>query len=300
MSAQQFCLVFLCLLSGMPVARAQSDSWLHGGSCVIKVDGRAGLQSVGTARVQLADAALPYYYPGVFDLRAEAVSTVYAKTSNGMRFAWSGPGYFAFERFEQMASGAGDPPGLSRMILNLRSGRLVLDSRSLPVGSQLIFEVPVGRITLRSALWLIEIRYDERSRIYTFQMECKEGSLRYTDRRGQDYLLRDGQRLAGAGPASSPGIEISTITAEAVERFGDVALVFDQAEDLAAQVGDFAAVMSPLSRSVNESTYTAAESAASVDSEARPIVIEFAPRTAPLYPYRGVIRPPSDYETDLF
>ena len=34
--------------------------------------------------------------------------------------------------------------------------------------------------------------------------------------------------------------------------------------------------------------------------EGRPIVIEYSPRPKPLVPFRGVVRPPSEYQKDLF
>lgn len=291
------------LLAGAP---ARAGEWVRGAAAVTASDPGVVLQEVGGSVLGGEDAELPLYVSGLVDVESSTRAAIRLKTSNLIELHWSGPGYFAVERFDQYLETESKPEravatGLSRMILNLRSGLLVIDSTRLANASQLIVEMPVGRMALTRAEWQVRIEYDEGSRLYDFSIDCFEGTIAFTDRRGERYDLRAGQRLGGVGKAGSPAVEVSEISREAVELveelgFSEGAAFLDglswerlrgEMEVLDFRLGDGAAG-------------AATQSGDSTQGRRRRFVIEYAPPAEPVTPFQGVVRPPSAYESDLY
>lgn len=275
----------------------QAEEWVRGSAAVTSVVGEVDLEEVGSESLRLDSTnALPQHIAGLLKVSTQSKDAVFLVTSNQISIYNEGAGYFAIERFEQDVA-TSMSGGKSRMILNFREGLLVVDNRALSADSQMIVETPLGRISVKNGWWLMKIEYDERSRIYDFLIACADGVLRFNDQRGHTYTLRNGQRLRGAGASSRPSVEIAEISDVSAEIFEEFTVIAAEASALDLTVDSFRAQMIPLKHVGSEAVAT--ETSAPRSSK-RPLMIEYAPQSAPVTPYRAVIQPPSSYQADLF
>ncbi len=289
-------------------ALAQEPIWMRGAVAVVRCDEGVRLTPLGADALAVEVDALPLYLPGLLTVETATAERVMLRASNGVLIDYQGAGYLSLERFEQFTKAEGEwlsgveEPGQSRMIFNLRSGRLVLDQRQLVEASQLIVETPIGRIYAKKrALWMIEMFKDERKRTYSFNIHCVDGDVRLLDRMGRTFTIRSGQRLSGAGSSSTPSIEVAEMTSDAVESMEDFAFRVAGVSELTLEEAPMLAAMSLLEYRGEESPALPGErSAPKSAGERRPLVIEYAPRPQPVTAFQGLARPPSSYEADLF
>lgn len=284
--------------------RLYSQAWQQGSVAFTLIEDGVELSALGGVPLKTEGQALPLYSSGLFTSKNSSSARTMLMSSNGVIVDYRGAGYFSIERFEQQGpfeSGwfeADVEPGQSRMIFNLRQGTLVLGQRKLADPSQLIVETPVGRISAsRGVLWMVEMSSDLRKHTFTFNLHCFEGAIHMTDLTGRVYTIRTGQRISGAGDSKKPSIEVAEITADAVEYIEDYKVRRDVLTGTKFSGKALLAAMKPLpSRlfapvEIDPSTTV---------SGVRPVLIEYVPRTEVVTPFRGVARPPSVYETDLF
>lgn len=280
------------------VAMLHAADWMRGAVVVTSVAGDVILEEAGGASLQMHPAdRLPRAVSGLLQIRTKAKDAVFLKTSNRISLYNEGAGFFAIERFEQDVGTSMDQ-GKSRLIFNFRQGLLVVDNRALSDDSQMIVETPVGRISVKDGWWLMKIEYDQRNYQYDFSIECADGVLRFTDRNGNGYTLRNSQRLRGAGESSRASIEVSKISDEAGELFEAFARMEADAAALELPSAIFLPKMKRLRQVESEvaDTYQVPEGS----TAKRPLVIEYAPQSAAVTPFRAVIRAPSSYQADLF
>ena len=155
--------------------------WMRGAVCVKDVEGEVRLELMGGGPIESEVSVVGQFFPGVVRLSAVQGGAFFVRASNQLAFSFAGPGSCGVERFEQQVIGAGlGDDGLSRMILNINEGRMIVDSRAVPSMSRLIFEMPVGRILAQNALWSLSLAYEPQSRRHHFAFECAEGLIRYT------------------------------------------------------------------------------------------------------------------------
>ena len=286
----------LCLC--LACASGQAEQWMRGSAVVTMVQGEPRLEEVGGEMIQLSsDASLPRHVLGLLQVRTAVGDSVFLETSNQISIYNEGSGYFAIERFEQDIAKSLDA-GKSRMILNFREGLVAVDNRALSDNSQMIVETPLGRISVKNGWWLMDIAYDPRSHIYDFSIECADGVLRFSDLAGDTYTLRNGQRLRGAGASVRPSIEVGEISEDASELFEDFAAMEAAVAELDLRSEAFRAKMQPMQ--LADSGADAPVEVTEARGSKRPLVIEYAPQSAPVTPFRAVIRPPSSYQADLF
>ncbi|MEM7791998.1 MAG: hypothetical protein AAF546_11400, partial [Verrucomicrobiota bacterium] len=165
--------------------------------------------------------------------------------------------------------------------------------------SSLILETPLGRVNSSGAYWSMRIDYDKSSRLYNFQIECADGLIRFTDLNGEVYLLRGQQRLSGAGTSSSPSIEAAEFTNDEEELFEFYQALVESVADVEISATEMNTHTQMLQRTAK--TVSTTESSQSSRATAiRPLVIEFEPAPKPVTPFRGEIRPPTDWEADIF
>tara|TARA_B110000967_G_scaffold121792_1_gene124392 strand:- start:2806 stop:3705 length:900 start_codon:yes stop_codon:yes gene_type:complete len=291
-----FFILFAALFAA--VAMLQAQDWMRGAVVVTSVAGEVIVEEAGGESLQMNPAdSLPRAVSGLLQIRTKEKDAVFLKTSNQISIYHEGAGFFAIERFEQDV-GTSIDQGKSRLIFNFRQGLLVVDNRVLSDDSQMIVETPVGRISVKDGWWLMEIAYDQRSYRYDFSIECADGVLRFTGRNGNTYALRNRQRLRGAGESSHASIEVSEISDEAGELFEEFALMEADAVALQLSAEIFLPKMKRLRQVESEvaETYQAPEGSA----VKRPLVIEYAPQSAAVTPFRAVIRAPSSVQADLF
>ena len=235
---------------------------------------------------------------GLLQVSTQPDNALFLQTSNQISIYNEGVGFFAIERFEQDI-GVSMDQGKSRMILNFRQGLLGVDSRTLSENSQMIVETPLGRLSTKRAWWVMTIIYDERSRIYNFSIECADGVVRFNDQRGHTYILRNGQRLSGAGASARASIEVGEMSEDGSELFEDFAKMKEEGEALGLTAETFRPKMKALNYS-NQGKGTRAEAVQPINISKPPVLIEYAPQTTSVTPYRAVIRRPSAYEADMF
>lgn len=271
----------------------------------------AVLAQSATVQLQVPAAAarvatgeeLPAYYGGVFNVRSAEPGELFLRTSNGIDLYFRGPGFFGVERFDKTypaSSGIGIGEELqSRLIMNLRQGSLVVDNEGISEDAQIILETPFGRIYAPLAEWSIAIEFDRRSRIYDFTIVCAEGSLRLTDRLGENYVVFAGQRLAGAGTYMNPAVEIGEPTDRDEERFESFHALRGRLPTDDLNDGAFRSAMLDLPEQA-ETDAASRTSQFPNGVQGRPLIIEYAPPPPLLTPFRGTLRPPSDFQADIF
>ena len=292
-----FLVIPACLLAAL--ATAQAEEWMRGAVVVTAAEGDVVLEEVGGEPWGLQpEDSLPHYMSGLLKIDARLKGSVFLRTSNRISIYNEGDGFFAIERFEQDVAKSMDQ-GKSRMILNFRRGFLVVDNRALSDSSQMIVETPVGRISVKNGWWLMRIAYDDRSHIYDVSIECADGVLRFTDQGGGTYTLRNGQRLRGAGASSRLSIEVAEISDEARESFEEFAMMEVGAEAMELSDEALRSKMKSLAHA-NGATPAAGETSNASGTGKRPLLIEYAPQSAPVTPFRAERRPPSGYQADLF
>lgn len=288
--------VFCLAASGTP-----ASSLVQGSVALLSASSGVELIMPGNDSMVLNATSMPHYTSGIMSIRGGPSEYLFAQTSNEVDLFFEGPGFFGVERFESMlgtsASHARDlKDQQSRMILNLRKGILVVDSRHLDEASQLILEAPFGRVYGAKALWFIRVDFDQRSGIYDFTIACMDGSVRLKDLADQSYFVYPGQRVAGAGSYLSPAIEVGKHTDQTLDQFEDFDLFrsrYDLSKiDRTALRERMLEIALPAGRSTGLEVKSR--------SDKTPVVIEYVPRAPEMSPFRGEMRPPSDDQADLF
>ncbi len=284
-----YILVCLCLclmpLAGQPLFRGAFEAF--------RASDGARLQAPGEPVQAVAATDLPFYLSGRFEGEAGGGEEIFLVGSNRIRLGFFGSGVFAVERFEQVLES--EAPGSSRMIISLQRGEVAIDARDLSAGSQVILESPVGRLSAGGDRFLMRLQFDERSGIFDFSIAVHSGAVRFTDRRGERYTVRSGQRLNGAGKSQAPAIEIGELREEDQERRAYLDAVFAPVDARPFDMEAFRGSMVAMSVAVNE----AAEPPEAASEEA-PILIDYAGKPASVVPFRAEARPPADWEVDLF
>lgn len=293
---QVFSVTFAALFAA--VTMLQAEDWMRGAAVVTSVTGEVILEQIGGESLQLNPTdRLPLAVSGLLQIRTKEKDAVFLKTSNQISIYHEGAGFFAIERFEQEVATSMDQ-GKSRMILNFRQGLLVVDNRALSEASQMIVVTPLGRMSVKNGWWSMEVVYDTRRRLYDFSIRCADGTLRFTDLLGQTYTLRRGQRLVAAGTSLSASIKVAESSAAENELFEEFEVMQAATEFDALSPTIFRSKMKQLGQVKNAVEETAERP--NSGSAKRPLVIEYAPQSAPVTPHRALIRAPSSYQADLF
>lgn len=283
-----------------------AEAWVRGSAVVVEASG--GVEVRVPAEGKTFDRfEQPTYFSGIFSSRAQAGGSALFHTSNGMTLAFRGEGHFSVERFEGLfglrdgEDDDGPAQTRSRMILNLRRGELLMDSRSLTADSKFVVETPFGRISSVKAVLLIHIDFDYRSDIYDFTISCTEGTIRLTDLSGQSYSIYAGQRIAGAGSYAAPAVEVGDQTEQIREKFERFFERLDGLDINKIDQAKLRAHTQALPDLVDEAntSFRLSNERPTADRK-RPRVIEFAPQTEAVTPFRGEVKPPSDYQADIF
>ncbi|HBR95573.1 MAG TPA: hypothetical protein DEA90_15530 [Opitutae bacterium] len=286
-------------------SQVQAEMWVSGAVTLHEVTGQVSLKQLGAETVLLAPEQVPVSLPGLVDCEAIYGAAAYLSTSNRTHIYFQGEGSFSVERFEQIMPDlqswetTESETGQSRMILNFRGGEIVVDNRNMIESSQCLIETPLGRLTVKNALWQMRIEFDPRSQIFDFTINCSDGRVRFTDLQGQQYTLRTGQRLAGAGARNTPSIEIGESTIRSYELIQRFKLMQDQYSESANVLEPFLGHFKGVDQGVRQSAVV--PNSAAVKEMRRPIIIiEYADEPELVTPFRGELKPPSANQADLF
>lgn len=301
----RFLTTFATLTLVLGLNELSAEAWVRGSAVVLEASGEVEI-SVSTEGATYEIFDQPRYLPGIFSCRAQARGSVLMQMSNKMVLAFRGEGFFSVERFEGLfgIDGANEnslEETQSRMILNLRRGELMIDSRRLPGASKLVLETPFGRIIGAKAVLLVQIEFDYRSGIYVFTISSVEGTVRLSDLRQQSYTIYPGQRISGAGSYQAPAIEVGDQTEQIREKFERFFATLENLDSERVDQLKLQAHLQPLRNP--EKTVPSSHSSGEGSKDAmkkRPRVIEFAPMAESVAPFRGEIKPPSNDQADLF
>lgn len=298
--------IILILASLLVCRLVTAEAWVRGSAVVVEAS--SGVEVSVPASGETYDSfEQPTYLSGIFSSHAQPGSSALIYTSNGMTLSFRGEGHFSVERFEGVFGGTKDEATdrleetRSRMILNLRRGELLIDSRSLTDDSRFVVETPFGRISSVKAILLIRVEFDYRSDIYDFTISCAEGVVRLQDLRRQSYSIYAGQRIAGAGSYVAPAVEVGDQTDQIREKFERFFATLERLEIQKIDRGELLARTEALPDLDDPGTtsFRLSQERPAKDDK-RPRVIEFAPRADRITPFRGKIEPPSDDQADLF
>ena len=277
---------------------------VRGAATILSASAGVEVMIPGKSSSSPAVGEMPSYIPGLFSSRAEHGASLFLHTSNHVNLYFEGKGFFAIERFDDVLDsdegkeGESGRKGQSRMILNLRKGVLMVDSREMGDGS-FILETPFGRVSGAQAWWFASIEFDQRSGIYDFTIACAEGNLRLTNLNKETFSIFRGQRIAGAGSFIAPSIEIGEHTDQTRDRFGDFAALVERFDpDTLDRDALHAQIQKMPELGENKPELYTSEDVRT--SGKRPIVIEFAPRPRPITPFRAEVEPSSNFQADIF
>ncbi|MGC6456034.1 MAG: hypothetical protein ACON39_01980 [Coraliomargaritaceae bacterium] len=263
------------------------QGWMHGSLYLPKVPDGFVLNPIGQGRQTLADARK--VVSSRIRLSGQAEESLLLSGSNGLHLSFNGKGHLAFERFEQRVS-AGQLKGESRSILSMNAGRLEIDSRQLAEGSQVLLELPIGRVLMDSVLCSILLESDVHSKIYRFEFNCAKGSIRFTDRSGESYMIQGNQVIMGAGSSSNPSLEISDLD----ERMADKMEAFvvrcrSELSALDENSMEWLSQMSLVSGLTEAFDADPPKNFANPEGK-KPYVIEFSPKPKLLIPRYGIVQ----------
>ena len=281
-----------------------AEGWISGALTLHSLKGELVVSELGARDFETDADSLPLSMPGLINCRAPYGASAFFSASNRSYIFFEGDGSFAVERFEQALPEAGTwlsserESSQSRMILNFRAGQIAVDHRSMLDSSQCLVETPLGRITVSRALWHMRIVFDPRKQFFDFTITCSDGRVRFTDLQGEQYTLRTGQRLSGAGSRTTPSIEVGESTERAREQMELFRGFIDSYAAAANHMEAYTAHFKPVGHVA--SLRSAPAAAKNSISDRRPIVIEYAKDPTPVTPFRGEVTPPSVYQADLF
>lgn len=294
--------IFVITLLGLSAVSA--EVWVRGSAVALSASGAVRIEVPANGQ-SYESFDSPQYFPGIFNCRAEQAGSVFILLSSQLRLAFRGEGFFSVERAESFFDTLPGPeasPEASRerITLNLRRGELIIDSRGLSDAAKLILETPFGRISAVRGVVLLQVEFDRRSGIYDFTISSAEGMARLFDLRGQAYDVYPGQRLSGAGSYLTPAIEVGeqmTEIREKLQAYFAMQDVMDPAQVDPMQLQAHLAVIPGPEQSDGP---IGSRTEPSKSSARRPRVIEFAPAAEPFSPFRAEVKPPSDFQADLF
>jgi hypothetical protein len=230
---------------------------------------------------------------GITSLKLEESSHTCLLASNKAIFAFYGPASVAFERFEQAPYTFKDgipTVGESRMIVEVDSGRFLIDAMQLPAASNIVIETRFGRAILSEKAQIIfNLNLNEQRKRYTFELECIKGEIRFNDRSGRHFFLTKRQRLSGYSNKSSFSLGVSPVTIDSINLFQRHVEKLQLAPAAKFDFKVFESHM-PKLKQFNDSADLNTEEFKNRAESPEPIIIEFSPRAPSILPIRAIIK----------
>ena len=291
-------MLFLALFI-VPVYAHSASDWWQGAFIIRKYTEGIYAQLLGGQQIYFDEAKAPIYISGLIKLSANEEDSIFLSASNGSSIYFEGLGELAVERFEELKRANSDTMGESNIILNFRSGLLLIDSRSDLNGSSSIIETPVGRLILNNSLISLKINENTKNQLLNFSFVCVAGIIYYAHPDGSIYSILPGQRMIGVGTFNSPKIEISEALPgmkREIERFESVL------ENNIISANELAGLQSHMIKINNRevSTKELIYPEGKYNNPKQSIVIQYMPRPQPVEFYRGELKPLSMEELELF
>ncbi|HBO56849.1 MAG TPA: hypothetical protein DD622_00265 [Opitutae bacterium] len=293
------CKRILLLLVFVPGLALSASEWWQGAFIIRKYTEGIDAQLLGGQQINFDEAITPIYASGLIKLSANEGESIFLSASNGLSLYFEGLGDLAFERFEQLKRANSNTIGPSNVILNFRSGVLLIDNRSELQDSNLIIETPIGRLISNNSLICLKINQNTKNQLIKFSFLCEEGTVTYALMDGSTYSILQGQRMIGVGTFDSPMIEISEALPAMkidIERFESVLEKNIISMDEMVGLESYMKKMYRKEALTEELIY----SEATLSEQKQPMVIEYVPRPQPVEHYRGALKPLTVEELELF
>ncbi|PDH29453.1 MAG: hypothetical protein CNC89_02795 [Puniceicoccaceae bacterium MED-G31] len=293
------CKRILLLLVFVPGLALSASEWWQGAFIIRKYTEGIDAQLLGGQQINFDEAITPIHASGLIKLSANEGESIFLSASNGLSLYFEGLGDLAFERFEQLKRANSNTIGPSNVILNIRSGVLLIDNRSELQDSNLIIETPVGRLISNNSLICLKINQNTKNQLINFSFLCGEGTVTYALMDGSTYSILQGQRMIGVGTFDSPMIEISEALPAMkidIERFESVL------EKNIISMDEMVGLESYMKKIYRKEALTEEliYSEATLSEQKQPMVIEYVPRPQPVEHYRGALKPLTVEELELF
>jgi hypothetical protein len=228
---------------------------------------------------------------GMSEISATEDTAGYILASSGLLLFFEGPGRLSFERFDQILSQA-DKVELSnsesRVILELKDGKLLVDTAQFETKANIVIESSFGRLTLaEGSIIVIQITENKKRKRYNLEIECNKGKARFVDREDFPYELFTGQRLSGYSKVDSLSLGFSQLSysAQALFRRHEAKLYALALTDL--DLSRFKPHM-PLLENPDVDSSSFEKTALSNLELTRPIFIKLAAPAAPTLPIRAI------------
>ena len=293
------CKRILWLLVFVPGLALSASEWWQGAFIIRKYTEGIDAQLLGGQQLNFDEAISPIHASGLIKLSANEGESIFLSASNGLSLYFEGLGDLAFERFEQLKRANSNTIGPSNVILNFRSGLLLIDNRSELQDSNLIIETPIGRLISNNSLICLKINQNKKNQLIKFSFLCGEGTFTYALMDGSTYSILQGQRMIGVGTFDSPMIEISEALPAMkidIERFESVLEKNIISTDEMIGLESYMKKMYRKEVLAEELIY----SEATLSEQKQPIVIEYVPRPQAVEHYRGALKPLTVEELELF
>ena len=277
----------LLLLSSL-----QAQDWYRGAFLILGQSGEVEVSDhLGVMHKAFPDSKM--IRPGNAAISTADGGELLILNSNKVVLALEGAGELSYERFNQISDASKQTDvvsGKSRMILELKIGRLVIDSSRHAVDSHIVLETPFGRLTLSmKSLFSISISENEKRKRFNLEIECSKGNASFVDRKGDQYELYSGQRLSGYSKEGSLALGFSQLSDSSRSIFKQ----YDQRlSSLDLAQFDYE-IFKPHMNLIWENDHSKDTLQEASDSSLRskhPSVIEVAPPPAPTLPIRAIKR----------
>lgn len=290
--------IVLVLLLGLPLDLLFADSRpMRGAVVILEREGAVSVREVETGSLPDLENS-PLYLNGLVMLEVEARSSVAMATSSGIFMELLGSGKLEVERLEELLAEnvSGTVSELNQMLLTIREGQLLMDSRKIPASGAVMIETPLGRISSGPAMWSLKLNYNKNIRGYSLELECIEGALRYTNLQGQLYELTSGRRVIGSQNGDTIASEVNYLNL--LKR--DEVKNFIRKTENASELYDVNTLLTKM-QTIDFVQAKAFPLTERFSRDREPyIILQLVPRPETTFPFRGKVAPPSSKQTDLF
>ena len=188
-------LLFFVSLSGF----AYSFEWNRGVVQIDKIDPGIRFSKYGGMYSEISSKVLPLEFSQLAKFSTDDPAKLFFRLSTGVLGKWEGPGKFSIEAFDHswVQTGLqGDAfDELTRTILYFDKGFLFINAEDLKKASSVRIETPLGMVISFGGIFSIKLEEFKDSTERNAMIECYEGSLVYTDQKGDTHSLRDGSKM---------------------------------------------------------------------------------------------------------
>ena len=195
MLRNRFLLLFFVSLSGV----VYSFEWNRGVVQIDQIDPGIRFFKYGGLYTEISSETLPLEFSQLAKFSTDNPAKLFFRLSTGVLGKWEGPGKFSIEAFDHswvqtdLTDDAFDE--LTRTILYFDKGVLFINAEGLKKESSIRIETPLGMVISYGGIFSVRLEEYEDSAERSAMIYCYQGSLLYTDQKGDTHSLRDGNKM---------------------------------------------------------------------------------------------------------